>query len=286
MTIRASGALPASEINTELGLSSIAQISLGGAVPRGLAGVASGAIRLAADYYGKSNSVTAALTISANQTNYTLNPAAVAGYSAGKTTVNFVINSGVYIYSTSTGTPALTITGFASGDVINITNNGFILGMGGRGGNNSAVGSAGGNAISLGFNITLVNNNTLGGGGGGGGSGGTGIFQYGGLYGGCGGGGRTGLTNSAGGNDGTNSGVGSVGTVNGGGAGGAGAPVPFGGGKPGGTGGTGGTWGATGATGATANTVGWAGGAGGKAIALNGYTATRSGSGTTYGAVS
>jgi hypothetical protein len=55
MTIRSSGALPASEINTELGLSSTAQISLGGAVPRALAGVASGAVRLAADFYGKSN---------------------------------------------------------------------------------------------------------------------------------------------------------------------------------------------------------------------------------------
>ena len=122
MSIRSSGALPASEINTELGLSSTAQISIGSTATRTLAGVASGAIAFS-NFYGKSNSVTAALTISANQTNYTLNPAAVAGYSAGKTTVNFIINSGVYIYSTSTGTPALTITGFASGDVINITNN-------------------------------------------------------------------------------------------------------------------------------------------------------------------
>jgi hypothetical protein len=32
--------------------------------------------------------------------------------------------------------------------------------------------------------------------------------------------------------------------------------------------------------------VGQPGGAGGKAIALNGYSATRSGAGTTYGAVS
>jgi hypothetical protein len=55
MAIRGSGALPASEINNELGLTTNAQISIGGAVPRVLAGVASGVIRQAADYYGKSN---------------------------------------------------------------------------------------------------------------------------------------------------------------------------------------------------------------------------------------
>jgi hypothetical protein len=45
----------ASDINRELGLTTNAQISIGGAVPRGLAGVASGVIRQAADYYGKAN---------------------------------------------------------------------------------------------------------------------------------------------------------------------------------------------------------------------------------------
>ncbi len=55
MTINSSGAVSFGDINVELGLSRTAQISLGGAGPRGLAGVASGAIRTAADFYGKSN---------------------------------------------------------------------------------------------------------------------------------------------------------------------------------------------------------------------------------------
>lgn len=55
MAINSSGAVSFGDINVELGLSRTAQISLGGAGPRGLAGVASGAIRTAADFYGKSN---------------------------------------------------------------------------------------------------------------------------------------------------------------------------------------------------------------------------------------
>ena len=284
MALPASGAISLSAVNTELGLSATAAITMNDAAVRTLFGKSSGAITMN-DGYGKSNSVTAALTIAANSTNYTLNPAAVSGYSAGKTTVNFTVNSSVYLYSTSTGTPALTISGFTAGDVINITNNGFILGMGGAGGSNTGgVGNAGGPAISLGFSVTIVNNNTIGGGGGGGGGGGSGFdVNFGPTYGGGGGGGRTGLTNSAGGGS---PGTGSVGTVNGGGTGGAGGPPPTGQGVSGGTGGTGGTWGAVGSAGANSNGSGGAGGAAGKAINLNGYTATRSGAGTTYGAVS
>jgi hypothetical protein len=55
MALQSSGSMNASDINRELGLTTNAQISIGGAVPRALAGVASGVIRQAADYYGKSN---------------------------------------------------------------------------------------------------------------------------------------------------------------------------------------------------------------------------------------
>lgn len=58
MAINSSGAVSFGDINVELGLSRTAQISLGGAGPRTLAGVPSGAIRTAADFYGKSNTGT------------------------------------------------------------------------------------------------------------------------------------------------------------------------------------------------------------------------------------
>ena len=55
MALPASGALSLGNVNVELGLSSIVQISLGATGVRTLYQVASGAIRLAADGYGKSN---------------------------------------------------------------------------------------------------------------------------------------------------------------------------------------------------------------------------------------
>ena len=57
MALPASGALSLGNVNTELGLSSIVQISLGATGVRTLYQVASGAIRLAQDGYGKSSGV-------------------------------------------------------------------------------------------------------------------------------------------------------------------------------------------------------------------------------------
>jgi hypothetical protein len=55
MALPANGALKFSDINIELGLTANAQISLGQTTVRTLYGVGAGAIRLAADGYGKSN---------------------------------------------------------------------------------------------------------------------------------------------------------------------------------------------------------------------------------------
>jgi hypothetical protein len=55
MALTPSGALSLGNVNVELGLSSIVQISLGATGVRTLYQVASGAIRLAQDGYGKSN---------------------------------------------------------------------------------------------------------------------------------------------------------------------------------------------------------------------------------------
>jgi hypothetical protein len=116
-----------------------------------------------------SSRVSVSVIISASVNNYTLNPAAVPDYEAGKTDIEFIINSGVVVGSASTGSPALTITGFASGDSIVATNGGHIVGKGGTGANNNSAGGAGGTALSASFAFSITNNGTVGGGGGGGG---------------------------------------------------------------------------------------------------------------------
>ena len=55
MTLQASGQIDFSDINVELGLTGTTQISLGQASVRALYGISTGAIRLGADGYGKSN---------------------------------------------------------------------------------------------------------------------------------------------------------------------------------------------------------------------------------------
>lgn len=55
MALQANGQIDFSDVNVELGLSATTQISLGQASVRNLYGIAAGAIRLAADGYGKSS---------------------------------------------------------------------------------------------------------------------------------------------------------------------------------------------------------------------------------------
>lgn len=289
MALPSSGSISLSQVNTELGLSSTAQISLNDSAVRTLFGKASGAIAMS-DGYGKANNF--ALTISSNQTNANLRSLAVAAGWDQSTKVVATINSGVYIGSNTTGTPALTINGSFPGGV-ELVNNGFIVGMGGAGGRGGdipfynwdvaytagAAGSAGGGALSVSSAITITNNGTIGGGGGGGGGGGSFTYQSGytvmGASGSGGGGGRSSAAaNSSGGSSGTTS-YGSVAAGNTGGAGtssaagSGGASVSSGTGTNG-AGGNGGGWGAAGATGGTSSNPsgpygGRAGGGGGSA---------------------
>ena len=210
MTLQSSGAISINNINVELGLSGTATGSLNDAAFRTLAGVPSGAISMS-NFYGKSNRVALSYTFTASTANASLNVAAIGGYIAGKSDITITVNTSVYLYSTSTGTPGLTLTGGTTGDTLTLVNNGFIMGMGGAGGTLSPTsGGAGGTAISLGYPITINNTNPvayIGGGGGGG-------FAQGG--GGRGGGG------GAGGGNGGNSNQPAAGG-GGGGLGGAGA---------------------------------------------------------------
>ena len=56
--------------------------------------------------------------------------------------VDVIINSGVYVYSDATGTPAL-LTGSGVAGVLTIINNGYIIGAGGAGGAGGGSGSGG-----------------------------------------------------------------------------------------------------------------------------------------------
>ena len=96
----------------------------------------SGAISLG-DFYGATKRIRVDYTVSSN-TDAGIGLKSIAdanGYSAGITDVYLTINSGVYVDSPSDGESyAITADGFATGDIVNIENNGYILGAGGDGG--------------------------------------------------------------------------------------------------------------------------------------------------------
>lgn len=230
-------------------------------------------------------------TVSSNQTNANLRTLAVnAGWDQNSKVVA-TINSGIYISSNSTGTPALTVNGSFPGGV-ELVNNGIIVGMGGAGGRaadippaNRIAGSAGGLALSVSVAITITNNNTIAGGGGGGAGGRTfwysDMYGYGGSAGGGGGGGRSSnAANSSGGGQAYSpqsgySAAGGSGTVSGAGAGGVDSYTPLGG-SFNNYGGSGGGWGSTGSNAPSGNSSGYnvseslGPGSGGGAVSGNG----------------
>lgn len=263
-------------VNLELGRSATATISMNESAVRTLAGVPSGAISLN-NFYGKSNQFN--FTISSNQTNADLRTLAVnAGWNQASK-VAATINSGVTIVSSSTGSPALTVSGSFPGGV-DLINNGTILGRGGNGGNGSnaaggGISGGGGGGLALSVSVAISINNGSGriaGGGGGGGGGQRGFFNPGGkspalTSPGSGGGG--GIGNGPGGAAGSG---GNTGAAQAGGtgtlttAGNGGAATGYG--K---AGGAGGSWGAGGSAGGSDPNfgAGGAGGAAGAAVAGN-----------------
>ena len=254
MTLNSSGPISLAgttagvSIEIENGGNGTTQISLNDTAVRTLAGVPSGAITMPTNFYGKSNRVSISYTFSSNSANASLNVTSIGGYVSGISDITVTVNSGVYLYATSTGNYGLSLSGGNSGDTLTLVNNGYIMGQGGSAQNatnsGSLAGGAGGPALSIGFTTTVTNNNYIGGGGGGGGG-------YAGGGGGGAGGGSGGSSYLAGGcnTGGSGGGIGSSGsngTVSSVPCGCAGGPVYSGGGGGGGrifpgSGGAGGT---------------------------------------------
>lgn len=169
MALPTSGNITLAQVNTELGNSSSAAISLNNTNVRNLANKPSGAISMT-DLYGATWVV-----ISANTTNYNLFTSLGSPSTARRVIVT--INAGVTVGATA-GNTAFTVGQFPSGSTIQINNNGSIQGYGGTAGT-STTGGSGGDALNANYpNQTVVINNNAGatiyGGGGGGGKGGTG----------------------------------------------------------------------------------------------------------------
>lgn len=211
-------------------------------------------------------------TYSVNTANATLNLSTLSGYVAGKSDITVTINSGIYVYSTSTAGYGLDISGATTGDTITIVNNGFIMGQGGAGGNPGSAGGPAINIASIGVTGLTITNTSgyIGGGGGGGNSDASAGFSSGG--GGAGGGAGGGGAGGAGGSPGA---AGSNGTGNGGGGGGRIMP---------GTGGAGGS--IPSGSGSSPGSGGGAGGGGGVNLSpsKSGYNGSASGGGGGWGA--
>lgn len=247
------------------------------------------------------------ITLSANAQNYNLATVLSASYKGAgviwPADIYVTINGGVIIGSVSTGTAAwqtgnlYNASGTGRDTFVQLTVNGLIRAAGGNGGGGSfgnanpgGAGSAGGHAISLGHDLTVVNNGTVAGGGGGGGGGAGNINPSGS---GGGGGGGAGDTNP--GNAGPSGNVsfafaGQSGTVTTGGAGGTafgGFPTP---GFIGGDGGAGGALGVAGTIGGVSDfgssALPGAGGAAGFYQVQNGWTLTWTVTGTRLGSAS
>ena len=221
----------------------------------------SGEIQIHADFNGTANVFAFAISSNASQVN--LRTLAVNAGWDQSSPVSATINSGVIIYSGSTGSYAMVINGTWSGGVT-LTNNGTILGKGGNGAKGSFANGcstqgcycssgvtktnagSGGPALQISSAVTIVNANGRIAGGGGGGGGGSSFHTFGAPGGGGGGGIGSG---SAGGSHG-GAGGGSAGSLTAAGSGGSGYVGAACGGNTSGAGGAGGSYGASGANGA------------------------------------
>lgn len=226
-------------------------------------------------------------TVSSNTSNFNLRSAAVAAGWNQSSALICTINSGVILFSTSTGTPACTINGSFPGGVT-LINNGTILGRGGNGGSGyRGAGASGGLGLLVQSAVSINNANRISGGGGGGGAAGQMVAAS------C----REGKVNFdgmaiAGGGGGIGGSTGGAGTQTlcapSGPSGGSGTLTSPGGSASyccGVSSGAGGTYGSSGGNGQYGNDLGGNGGSGGAAVSGN-SNITWIATGTRNGAIS
>ncbi len=239
---------------------SLSQMYAGaGYVPEANLGVPkSGAISLG-NFYGATAAYVLDYNITADMFNFNSSTVLANSSWDGVLPVVLTVNiaDGIVVSGNDTSISAFVVNALPSGSQVRINNNGFIIGMGGRGGDAHRAGGSGGTALTTLTNIVITNTGTIGGGGGGGGGGNdSGGYNTGAA---SGGGGQSGRVNSGGGSGGGRGGgtvkLGSQGSF---------ASAGTGGSWSNSRGGAGGTWGASGAAG----TAG-AGGAGGAAVVGN-----------------
>jgi hypothetical protein len=185
MTLPSSGPISLSQVDTQLGYSATAAISMNDAAVRSLAGVGgSGTAWSMSSLYGKPAGATT-FTVTSSNSPYNCFTAAGSPTAAGSYIFN--IGSGVVQGSNVDTTPAMSIGAFPSGSTVRINNAGTIQGAGGDGGSGATPsgvgttagnpGGAGGTALAGTSGITTTLNNTgsiIGGGGGAGSVGGAG----------------------------------------------------------------------------------------------------------------
>lgn len=182
-----SGAISLNDIRSSLGLSGA--ITLNDATVRAISpsGSASSGTTIS---FSSVYSYAYNPTISASTTNYNMKSAATTAGWNGRNQLNMTvtINSGVYVYSTSTGSYAFqTGATLPTSSYLGLVNNGVIIGQGGGGGaggtgtaagrSNGGAGGGAGPAFLAQWAISVTNNGTISGGGGGGGGGG-GCYAY------------------------------------------------------------------------------------------------------------
>lgn len=182
MAIASSGAVSASDIRSEYGLTGAVSFS---SLYRGGSHIRAKAANNTATNLASSVPTSGTITFdnfrgTAKGFRYTFtagatdqNASALFGSDYGVSyPKEIVINSGVELGATSTSEEALEIDSGGAG-TITITNNGTLTGAGG------AAGADGGDAFEAATNCVLLNNGTIRAGGGGGGNGGNGQYQSG-----------------------------------------------------------------------------------------------------------